>query len=565
MRRRTPIALTLPVLAAVGTAGLVAGPGTALARTIPATAASVPSTRLGGYDLDRTTIPQLQQLMNRHRLSSAQLVSFYEQRIGELNPRLHAVISTNPNAAADARRSDSARRRHGQVGVLEGIPVLLKDNIDTGDAESTTAGSYALIAAHPHDAFLVARLRAAGAVILGKANLSEWANFRSTSASSGWSAVGGQTNNPYALNRNPCGSSSGSAAGVAADLATVAVGTETDGSIVCPAGQNGDVGIKPTLGLVSRTGVVPISAQQDTAGPIARNVTDASVLLGALTGVDPADSATAASARHTSKNYNPNLRRDALAGARVGIWRQGVTGTSSKADAAFGQTVKRLRELGATVIDPANLPNVASIGTAEGTALDTEFHHDINAYLHALPGLHPGDLAGLISYNNAHRSTELRYFGQETFLQAQAATASENDPAYRKARAAATATARASIDNTLSKYKLDAVLSETNGPAWTTDLLNGDPGSAIVSSSTPAAVAGYPSITVPSAYSFGLPLGVSFTGGQWSEPRLLALAYAFEQGTLVRVPPQFRPIVPSQTGPTGTTREPAQRTETTTR
>ncbi len=519
--------------------------GVLLAVAAPsARSSSAPMKTPGGINLERSTIPQLQRAMNAGRFTSVQLTRFYLTRIRRLNPALHAVITTNPDAVREATASDRRRAAHRVLGPLDGVAVLLKDNVDTHDQEPTTAGSLALAHARPaSDAFLVQRLRAAGAIVIGKANLSEWANFRSTQSSSGWSAVGGQTNNPYVLDRNPCGSSSGPAVGVAANLATVAIGTETDGSIVCPSGQNGDVGIKPTLGLVSRTGVVPISHEQDTAGPIARSTTDAAVTLGALTGVDPTDPATAASKGHAQSDYTSFLKPDALKGARIGVWREGITGVSPETDAIYDKTVARLKSLGATVVDPTNLPYQDKIGSNEGAALNVEFKHDINAYLAATGGRHPKDLAGLIAFNTRHAKQELRYFGQETFEQAQATSGDLTDPAYLKARRTATSLARRSIDETLAKHNLDAIVAPTNSPAWTTDLVNGD--HFLLGSSTPAAVSGYPNVTVPMGSSFGLPVGLSFIGSRWSEPRLLGLAYSFEQHTHARRAPQFLPTLPT--------------------
>jgi len=537
-----PSLLSAPAAAAIAAgavpAAVPAAPVRSAAALTPARAPAPTDTRLAGVDIDRSTIPQLERLMRAHALTSVALTRFYLGRIARVDPLLHAVLQTNPAALAEAAASD-ARRRTARPRPLEGIPVLLKDNVGTRDREHTTAGSLALLGARPaRDAGLVRRLRAAGAIVLGKTNLSEWANFRSTQSSSGWSGVGGQTNSPYALDANPCGSSSGSGAAVAASLAQVAIGTETDGSIVCPSGQNGLVGVKPTLGLVSRAGVVPLSAQQDTPGPMARNVTDAAITLSALAGRDARDAATADSAGHVLGHYEGGLRRS-LRGARIGVWREGVTGVSPEADRVFTRAVARLRALGATVVEGADLPLSAEIYTAETTALNVEFKHDINAYLAALPGRHPRTLAGLIAFNRAHRSREMPFFGQETFLAAQATSGDLTDPAYVAARRLATDGARAQIDDVLTRLRLDAVVSITNSPAWTTDLVNGD--HYLTGSSSPAAVSGYPSVTVPAGNSHGLPVGISFTGGRWQEERLLQLAAGFERGAHARIAPTYRP------------------------
>jgi amidase len=428
---------------------------------------------------------------------------------------------------------------------LEGVPVLLKDNIDTADRQHTTAGSLALVRSKPaRDAHLVGRLRAAGAVILGKANLSEWANFRSYESSSGWSARGGQTNNPYVLDRNPCGSSSGSAVAAAAHLAAVTIGTETDGSIVCPAGATDTVGLKPTLGLVSRGGIIPISAAQDTAGPITRTVTDAAAVLSVIQGVDPADRATAAAAPYVGRDYVRALHRGALRGKRIGVWRGGG---AEQADVApvLAATISTLRARGATVVDNVELTGLDEAFANEFPALLNEFKHDINAYLAARPGPHPGTLAGLIEFNRTHADIELRYFGQEIFEDAQRTTGDLADPAYVRARTTATTAARRAIDSAVAAHDLDAVLAPTNGPAWVTDLDNGDDFTDFASSSGPAAIAGYPNVTVPAGHAGGvLPLGMSFFGPRWSEPTLVSLAYAFEQATMARQTPRYLPTMP---------------------
>ena len=498
------------------------------------------STRVAGINVDAATIPQLERLMNRHRLTSVQLVQFYLHRIKQLNPKLHAVITVSPTALRDARRADQARRR-GDHRPLLGIPVIVKDNIDT-TGMPTTAGSFALKGSTPPDAFIVQRLRAAGAIIIAKANLSEWANFRSAPSSSGWSGIGGQTNMAYVLDRNPCGSSSGSGVAASADLATVTVGTETDGSIVCPSGANGDAGIKPTLGLLSRSGIVPISAEQDTAGPIARNMTDAAVLLGAMTGVDPTDAATTAQAGHAFTNYTQFLDKHALRGARIGVWRAGTydPAISPEIDAIMNATVAKLRAEGATIVDPARIPIEPAYGL-EFTALLCEFKHDLGAYLtaHTTAG-YPKSLQDLIDFNNAHPALEGPW-NSAIFDQAQASP-DITDPICVDARTSATSIAQAAINDTLAANNLDAIIGPTNGPAWVTDPVNGDLGgdfSKFVGSSSPSAIAGYASITVPAGFVGHLPVGVSFIGGRWDEPELIGLAYAFEQATHVRVPPTF--------------------------
>jgi amidase len=528
------------VLAAAALALAAARAATAAAAAPPT--ASPPT--LLGIDLDTATVLDLQSAMNRHRLTSTQLTLFYLNRIRQLNPLLHAVIETNPDAVFEAVASDIRRLIRGSRGPLDGIPVLLKDNVGTGDREHTTAGSFALVGARPSDAFLVSRLRAAGAVILGKANLSEWANFRSFTSSSGWSGRGGQTNNPYVLDRNPCGSSSGSAVAAAADLATVTIGTETDGSIVCPSGTNDDVGIKPTLGLVSRSGVIPISAEQDTAGPITRNMTDAAAVLSVIQGVDPADPATAAAGRFVRRNYLNALDPRALRGKRIGVWRGG--GDVPDVNAVTDSAIAVLRAQGATVIDNVDLPGLDVAGANEFPALLVEFKHDINAYLAATPGQHPADLQGLIDFDNQHADIEMPFFKQEIFDAAQATNGDLSDPTYLAERAAATSAARNAIDSALAANHLDAIVAPTNGPAWVTNHQTGDTFDEFVSASQPAAVAGYPDLTVPAGYADNgqLPIGLSFFGTAYSEPSLIALGYAFEQATHARRAPSFLPTLP---------------------
>lgn len=490
--------------------------------------AAVPDTR-PGLNLDSVTIPELQERMSQGRLSSVELTELYLHRIDTIDPLVHSVLFLDPTALRQARASDERRRAGRLRGPLDGIPVLLKDNIDTARLGST-AGSRALLAKAPRtDAALVTRLRAAGAVLLGKTNLSEWANFRSTTSTSGWSGVGGQTNNPYVLDRNPCGSSSGSGAAVAASLAQVAIGTETDGSIVCPSGANGDVGIKPTLGLISGQGIVPISHEQDTAGPMARNVTDVAITLAVL--ADRQQDYAAAIDASGGKS---------LRGARIGVWR--LAGIDPAVDQVVQHTVDTLTAAGATVVEvtPANQDQ---IGALELPALLTEFHHDLDAYLTTRPGV-PQSLAALIAFNEQD-PVELSKFGQELFTQALAAPPI-TDPAYQRDRATLTSLAQHSIDDLIAADHLDAIVAPTNSPAWLDDYATGDP-TNIVGSSTPAAVAGYPDVTVPAGFAGPLPIGISFMGGRFTDARMLALAAAFEQVSHARKPPAFLPTTPPAT------------------
>jgi amidase len=515
-------------------------------------AANAPDTKTSGIDVDATTIPQLEKLMNSHKLSSIQLTNFYLQRIRQLNPKLNAVITVSRTALVDALKADLARR-FGDHRPLLGIPIIVKDNVDT-TGMPTTAGSWALAGSTPGDAFIAKKLKAAGAIIIGKANLSEWANFRSNPSSSGWSGIGGQTNMPYVLDRNPCGSSSGSGVVAAADLAVAAVGTETDGSIVCPSGANGDVGIKPTLGLWSRAGVVPISSNQDTAGPIARNVTDAAVLLGAATGVDPKDSATAAQVGHAFTDYTKFLDKHALRGARIGVWRDGTFTpevVGSVVDPILAKTIAALKSQGATVVDPTNIEFPDTF--AEGDALNCEFKSDIASYLQTyVHGLNPvthqpyaKTLADLIAFDQAHPNLEGPW--NDGVFEAAEAT-NGRDAACAAARAATTPPLQAEVDGLMNANHLDAIIALTNGPAWPT---NDDPTQGdlnghfeyFVGSSTAAAVTGYADITVPTAHDAGLPMGITFIGRRWAEPKLIGLAYDYEQATQIRVPPKFIPTI----------------------
>ena len=494
--------------------------------------------------MEALSILELQAQMQVGSLSARTLVEQYLARIDTVDrhgPTLNAVLETNPDALAIADTLDAERAAQGPRGPLHGIPVILKDNIDTADRMMTTAGSLALLGSiAPEDAFLVRKLRQAGAIILGKANLSEWANFRSPRSSSGWSSRGGQTHNPYALDRNPCGSSSGSAVAVAANLCSVAIGTETDGSIICPSHTNGIVGIKPTLGLVSRTGIIPVAHSQDTAGPMARTVADAAILLGALTGVDPHDPATEAGRDHAIVDTTPFLDPDGMRGARIGVARN-FFGFNPRVDAVMETCIEVMRDLGAEIVDPADVV-IEGLGKTEITVLLYEFKADLNAYLARLgPDAPVHSLEEIIAFNEAHKETVMPTFGHERMLAAQA-KGPLTDAAYVEALATNHRLARAEgIDATLQAHNLDAIIAPSGGPACLTDWVKGDHHSG--GSSSPAAVAGYPSITVPAGYIFGLPVGISFFAGAYQEPMLIKLAYAFEQATRVRRPPQFLPGV----------------------
>ena len=531
-------------LGAVGAVGAALGGGRG--RLAPAVGdaggAAATSPEPGGqFELEEVTVAQLQAGMRSGRWTARSLTDFYLGRIHQLDPRLRAVIETNPEAEAIAEGLDGERKAGRVRGPLHGIPVLIKDNIATADRMMTTAGSLALASSKPRqDSGVAARLRAAGAVILGKTNLSEWANFRSSHSSSGWSGRGGQCGNPYALDRTPCGSSSGSGAAVSGNFAALAVGTETDGSIVCPSSSNSVVGIKPTLGLISRAGIVPIAHSQDTAGPMARTVTDAAILLGALAsgGVDARDAATAAARPHVQPDYTKYLDANGLKGARIGVARKHMFGSSPEADRLAEEAIAALKSAGAVIVDPADIPHLGEYGDSEFDVLLYEFKADLNAYLASLAQSPIRTLADAIAFNDAHAAQELPYFGQEIFLQAQK-QGPLTDPKYRAALEKDHRLSRTQgIDAVMRQHNLDALVAPTGGPPWMIDLVDGD--HDVGGSSTPAAVAGYPHITVPAGYSFGLPVGLSFIGTAWSEPKLLRLAYAFEQATKHRRPPAFR-------------------------
>lgn len=491
-----------------------------------------------GLVLEEATVDALQAGMADGRWTSADLVRRYQARIRALDqagPRLNSVIELNPDALAIAKALDAERKAGNLRGPLHGIPVLIKDNIDTADRMKTTAGSLALADAPTpkEDAFVAKRLRDAGAVILGKTNLSEWANFRSTRSSSGWSGRGGQTRNPYALDRSPSGSSSGSGVAAAASLCAVAVGTETDGSIVSPSNANGLVGVKPTVGLVSRSGIIPISSTQDTAGPMARTVRDAALMLNALVGADPKDAATGDPAARREKDYTQFLAAEGLRGARLAVAKN-FLGVHAHVDAVIQPALDLLKARGAVLVDVEL--KTAAYDDAEFEVLLYEFKAGLNAYLAGRGGA-VKDLAGLMAFDEREKAREMPFFGQEIVLQAQA-KGPLTDPAYRKALETC-AQARKDILGLLEKHAAQALVAPTGGPAWLIDHLNGD--SSGFSFSSPAAVAGCPHITVPAGFAAGLPLGLSFVGAPWQEGALLKLAYAYEQASRARRPPRFAP------------------------
>jgi amidase len=483
---------------------------------------------LPAFELEEATVADLQKRMTGGALTAHALTERYLERIAAIDkrgPALNGVIELNPDALSIAAALDAERHAKGPRGPLHGIPVLIKDNIDTADRMMTTAGSLALLGSiAARDAVVAQRLRAAGAVLLGKTNLSEWADYRSSHSTSGWSGRGGLTRNPYALDRNACGSSSGSGAAVSANLCALAIGTETDGSIVCPSSTNGVVGIKPTLGLIPATGIIPIAHSQDTAGPMARTVADAAILLGALTGAD----------------YTKSLDPDGLRGARIGVARDKFFGFSEETDRVVEAAVAEMKRHGAEIIDPADIPTAGKFDDSESEVLSYEFKNDLNLYLGALgPKAPVHSLADVIAFNDSHREQEMPYFGQDIMIKAQAKgplTSKDYLDALEKDHRLSRTEG---IDAVMGKFRLDALVAPTAGPAWCTDLVNGDhaPGG----SSTPAAVAGYPNINVTAGYAWGLPVGISFFGAANSEALLIKLAYSFEQATRHRRPPQFLP------------------------
>jgi len=504
------------------------------------------------FELDEITIDDLRKAFQSGQYSSRSLTEKYLQRIAEIDqagPKVNSVIELNPEALQIADGLDQERKAKGPRGPLHGIPVLIKDNIDTGDRMHTTAGSLALLESAPgpgsgsqpkNDAFVAAQLRRAGAVILGKTNLSEWANIRSSHSTSGWSGRGGLTRNPYVLDRNPCGSSSGTGAGVSANFCVAGVGTETDGSVVCPASANGLAGLKPTVGLVSRTGVIPISHSQDTAGPMARTVRDIAILLGAMAGRDAEDSATADAQRKQFSDYTQFLDPAGLKGARLGVVRK-YFGFNDEVDRLMETLLDDMKQAGAEIIDPADIPTIGKFDESELTVFLYELKADLAAYLARRPGSAVKSLKDVIAFNELHRDRELPYFGQDIFIKAE-----QKGPLDAKEYLDALAlnhqlSRTEGIDFVMDKWKLDALVAPTGGPAWITDLINGD--RVAGGSSSAAAVAGYPNINVTAGSLWGLPVGISFFGRAWSEPTLLKIAYSFEQLTKARQKPRFMPTI----------------------
>jgi amidase len=497
------------------------------------------------FDLEEITIAELQQGLKAGKYTARAIAEKYLARIEALDkrgPAVNSVIEVNPDALAIAEASDRERKEKGVRGPLHGIPVLIKDNIDTADKMMTTAGSLALVGSKPpKDSMVAQKLREAGAVILGKTNLSEWANIRSRHSTSGWSGRGGQTRNPYALDRNPCGSSSGSGAAASANFCAAAIGTETDGSIVCPSSANGLVGIKPTVGLVSRSGIVPISHSQDGAGPMCRTVRDAAIVLGALTGVDAEDSATAEGRGKSYTDYTQFLKPDGLRGARIGVVRKAF-GFMDAVDKVMESALDAMKKEGAILVDPVEIETAGKWSETESTVFMYELKADLNAYL-ARAGFNPPvkTLKEIIEFNQSNHEKEMPYFGQDFFLKAEAKGALSSKEYVDALEKNHQLARKEGIDATMEKHNLDALIGPTGGPAWLTDWVNGDHFHG--GSSGAAAVAGYPNVTVPAGFVFGMPVGISFFGRAWSEPVLIRLAYAFEQTTKVRKPPKFLPSV----------------------
>ena len=499
-----------------------------------------PASEVPDFEFDEITVDRLREGIESGEYTALSIAEKYLARIDQLDkkgPAVNAIIEINPDALSIAEELDRERKAKGSRGPLHGIPIILKDNIDTGDRMQTTAGSLALEGSiAPRDSFVAERLRDAGAVILAKANLSEWANFRGRNSVSGWSGRGGLTRNPYALDRNACGSSSGSAVAVSANLCPLAIGTETNGSVICPSSINGIVGIKPTVGLVSRSGIIPISHNQDTAGPMARTVRDAALLLGALTGVDPRDKVEASAGR-LHADYTHFLDSDGLRGARIGVWR-GAMGFSGRVDELINNALLVMKERGAELVDPIELPLRSAYGDAPREVLLHEFKAGLNAYLAGLKqNVKIRNLSDVIAFNEQHADEELRHFGQEILIAANQRGGLDSQP-YLDALSKARRLSRTEgIDRVMSDHNLDAIVASSTGPAWVTDLVHGDRSSH--GSASPAAIAGYPHITVPAGFVRGLPVGISFFGARFSEAVLLKIAYAFEQATRLRRPPRF--------------------------
>ena len=537
-------------------AGLLGGAAAVSATVYPALSGArelgpaVPASELSPFELDEVSIDTLQDGMKSGKYTSRSITEKYLQRIEDIDrhgPKINSVIEVNPDALGIAESLDQERKEKGARGPLHGIPVLIKDNIDTADKMMTTAGSLALVGAPkpPKDSFVAQRLRQAGAVILGKTNLSEWANIRSSHSTSGWSGRGGLTRNPYVLDRNPCGSSSGTGAGVSANLAAGGIGTETDGSIVCPSSSNGLVGIKPTVGLVSRAGIIPISHSQDGAGPMCRTVRDAAIVLGALAGTDPEDSYTAESAGKSYSDYTQFLDPYGLKGARIGVARK-YFGFSEGVDGIMAEAIEVMKKQGATIVDPADIESFGKLDDNETLVLNYELKADIAKYLARRGPASPmKTLADLIEFNNRNAQKEMAYFGQDIFIKSAEKgplTSREYIDALEKNHRLARA---GGIDGVMDKNKLDTLIAPTGGPAWVTDLVTGDHFGG--GSSNAAAVAGYPNVNVTAGFMFGLPVGISFFGRAWSEPTVIKLAYAFEQATLVRKAPTFLPTADLKT------------------
>jgi amidase len=504
-------------------------------------APAVPLPEIKPFELDEITVSDLQDGMKSGKFTARSLVEKYSSRIAEIDkqgPAINSVLELNPDALSIADSLDEERKAKGPRGPMHGVPVLIKDNIDTADRMMTTAGSLALVGSKPlQDSYVAQKLRSAGAVILGKTNLSEWANIRSSHSTSGWSGRGGLTKNPYALDRNACGSSSGTGAGISANLCAVGIGTETDGSIVCPSSSNGLAGIKPTVGLVSRSGIIPISHTQDGAGPMCRTVRDAAILLGALTGIDPRDSATSGSQGKSLTDYTQFCDPNGLKGARIGVARK-YFGFSEAVDALMEQALDAMKKQGATLVDPADVETLGKFDESELLVFMYELKADLNSYLAGLgPNAPVRTLKDIIDFNDRNRQKEMPYFGQDLFLKAEA-KGPLTEKAYLDALDKNHQLARTEgIDATMDKYRLDAMVAPTGGPAWLTDLINGDHSAG--GSSNAAAVAGYPNINVTAGFISGLPVGISFFGRAWSEPTLIRLAFAFEQTTKARRAPRF--------------------------